>query len=385
MFAFAVLFSYNGCVNEDLGKGASGMEETNAFSETVIQQLQQALLAWYRAHHRDLPWRREVSAYRTWVSEIMLQQTRVEAVIPYFERFLHVLPTLADLAVADDALLHKLWEGLGYYSRVRNMKKCAEVCVERYGGRLPSSYEELCRLPGIGPYTAGAIASIAAQERVAAVDGNVLRVFSRILANREDIAKEVTKKHYRQYVSAFLPEAVDAGDFNQAIMELGAMVCSPNGAPSCAQCPVAAWCRAHAQGTEQEFPVRSAKKARRIEEHTVLVLVDQGRIALQQRPAKGLLAGLHGFAMSDERWERQQVEARYPHARNIVELHPHTHVFSHVEWHMNAFLVEESDPLASYHSLEEIEENMAIPTAFRPFYEAARTWIRMKGATDDTR
>ena len=153
------------------------MEETNAFSETVIQQLQQALLAWYRAHHRDLPWRREISAYRTWVSEIMLQQTRVEAVIPYFERFLHVLPTLADLAVADDALLHKLWEGLGYYSRVRNMKKCAEVCVERYGGRLPSSYEELCRLPGIGPYTAGAIASIAGQERVAAVDGNVLRVF----------------------------------------------------------------------------------------------------------------------------------------------------------------------------------------------------------------
>lgn len=358
--------------------------EGKAFSEEEIRQLQEKLLTWYRQHRRDLPWRREVSAYRTWVSEIMLQQTRVEAVIPYFERFLHVLPTLPQLAIAEDALLHKLWEGLGYYSRVRNMKKCAQVCVACHDGVLPSSYEALCRLPGIGPYTAGAIASIAYHERVAAVDGNVLRVFSRILANREDVAKAVTKQRYQQYVETFLPAAADVGDFNQAIMELGALICSPNKEPSCDRCPIVSLCRAYAQRIEKELPVRGAKKARRIEEHTVLVLFDHDRIALWQRPATGLLAGLYGFAMSDERWERQQVEAHYPTARRIVELRAHTHVFSHVEWQMNAFLIEYRDPQAHYYPLNEIEEALAIPTAFRPFYEAAKMWIKAKGATYDT-
>ena len=235
---------------------------TAAERADALRQLPALLLPWYDENKRDLPWRINTDPYRVWISEIMLQQTRVEAAKEHYIRFLRELPTVQELAACPEDKLFKLWEGLGYYSRARNLQKAAKIVAET---DFPRTAAELKKLPGIGDYTAGAIASIAGQERVAAVDGNVLRVFSRILANREDIVKEVTKKHYRQYVSAFLPEAVDAGDFNQAIMELGAMVCSPNGAPSCAQCPVAAWCQAHAQGTEQEFPVRSAKKARRIE------------------------------------------------------------------------------------------------------------------------
>ena len=268
-----------------------------AMKQEEIQQVQQNLLRWYRKEHRDLPWRRQVSAYRTWVSEIMLQQTRVEAVIPYYERFLAVLPTLRDLALVDDDLLHKLWEGLGYYNRVRNMKKCAQACLEQYDGELPKTYAQLCTLPGIGPYTAGAIASIAYQERVCAVDGNVLRVFSRILANEEDVSKEITKKHYRDYVSVFLPNAEDAGDFNQAIMELGALICMPNKTPDCERCPLFLQCKAHRRGVEDQFPKKGEKKARRVEEYTVLVFVYKNRIALVQRPSKGLLANLYGFPM----------------------------------------------------------------------------------------
>lgn len=347
-------------------------------TQADICELQENLLRWYRASHRQLPWRSSISAYRTWVSEIMLQQTRVEAVIPYFERFLYVLPTLSDLASAPDDLLHKLWEGLGYYSRVRNMKKCAQVCVERYGGELPSSYEELRKLPGIGPYTAGAIASIAFHERVAAVDGNVLRVFSRILANEEDICKEATKKHYQTYVGDFLPDSADMRDFNQAVMELGALICAPNKEPACMRCPIACQCKAYQRGIQQELPIKSGKKARRIEEHTVLVFLKEGRIALCQRPDKGLLANMYGFWMSDEKWDRREVEKRFPKAKHIVKLRDHTHVFTHVEWRMNAFLIDGDSCQDTYYTIEEIDQKIALPTAFRPFYEAARQWVMIE-------
>ncbi|WP_075876958.1 A/G-specific adenine glycosylase [Merdibacter massiliensis] len=349
-----------------------------AMKQEEIQQVQQNLLRWYRKEHRDLPWRRQVSAYRTWVSEIMLQQTRVEAVIPYYERFLAVLPTLRDLALVDDDLLHKLWEGLGYYNRVRNMKKCAQACVEQYDGELPKTYAQLCTLPGIGPYTAGAIASIAYQERVCAVDGNVLRVFSRILANEEDVSKEITKKHYRDYVSAFLPNAEDAGDFNQAIMELGALICMPNKTPDCERCPLSLQCKAHRRGVEDQFPKKGEKKARRVEEYTVLVFVYKNRIALVQRPSKGLLANLYGFPMKEGKLDQKQIVEMYPQSQQIIALHPHVHIFSHVEWHMHAFLIETMDTDHHYHSIEEIEDNYAIPTAYRTFYDAACTWIKMK-------
>lgn len=344
-----------------------------------IQQVQTNLLEWYRMNHRKLPWREEISAYHTWVSEIMLQQTRVETVIPYYERFLAVLPTLKDLAMAEDDLLHKLWEGLGYYSRVRNMKKCAQACMERYGGALPQTYDALCALPGIGPYTAGAIASIAYQQKVCAIDGNVLRVFSRILANEEDISKESTKKNYRTYVSAFLPEKEDAGDFNQALMELGALVCLPNTDPDCLRCPLKQQCRAHQLGIETQFPKKAVKKERRIEEYTVLVFLHDGCISLAQRSEKGLLANLYGFEMKEGKLDQKQLQECYPQAEMIIELKGHRHIFSHVEWHMHAFLIEMDQGGDTYHTIDEIEDQFAIPTAFRPFYQAACRWISAKG------
>lgn len=344
-------------------------------SNEEIVRFRQALLSWYDKEHRLLPWRYEVSAYRTWVSEIMLQQTRVEAVIPYFLRFMETLPALSDLAAAEDDLLHKLWEGLGYYSRVRNMKKCACVCMERYGGVLPASYEELLALPGIGPYTAGAIASIAYGEAVCAVDGNVMRVFARVCNDDTDIAKPAAKKQFQERAQAFLP-IERPGDFNQALMELGALICLPNGEPKCALCPVQAYCRAYARRTQSQLPKRTAKKARRVEKRTVFVCVAQNRIQLLQRPDKGLLAGLYGFAMSDTPCTKRQAEERYPNAERIIRLREHTHIFSHVEWRMNAFLIvlPQGDP--QFYTIRQIREDFAIPTAFRPFYEAACQWIQ---------
>ena len=343
-----------------------------------IERVQDHLLSWYRQNRRKLPWRENISGYRTWVSEIMLQQTRVEAAIPYYERFLNELPDLKYLAAADDDLLHKLWEGLGYYNRVRNMKKCAQVCVEKYGGELPCDYDTLCTLPGIGPYTAGAVASIAFHQRVCAVDGNVLRVFSRILENREDISKEATKKHYKEYVGCYLPQEEDMSDFNQAIMELGALICLPNHPPLCTQCPLRQECKAYAHGTQNELPIKAGKKERRIEAYTVLVCVCGGKMALMQRPAKGLLANLYGFAMQEGKLTPKAVRKIYPKAAHIVRLRPHVHVFSHVEWHMEAFLVETSETDENYHTIEEITEQYAVPSAFQPFYQAACEWIRAK-------
>ncbi len=343
-----------------------------------IERVQDHLLSWYRQNRRKLPWRENISGYRTWVSEIMLQQTRVEAAIPYYERFLNELPDLKHLAAADDDLLHKLWEGLGYYNRVRNMKKCAQVCVEKYGGELPCDYDTLCTLPGIGPYTAGAVASIAFHQRVCAVDGNVLRVFSRILENREDISKEATKKHYKEYVGCYLPQEEDMSDFNQAIMELGALICLPNHPPLCTQCPLRQECKAYAHGTQNELPIKAGKKERRIEAYTVLVCVCDGKMALMQRPAKGLLANLYGFAMQEGKLTPKAVRKIYPKAAHIVKLRPHVHVFSHVEWHMEAFLVETSETDENYHTIEEITEQYAVPSAFQPFYQAACEWIRAK-------
>ena len=289
MFAFAVLFSYNGCVNEDLGKGASGMEETNAFSETVIQQLQQALLAWYRAYHRDLPWRREVSAYRTWVSEIMLQQTRVEAVIPYFERFLHVLPTLADLAVADDALLHKLWEGLGYYRRARFVQAAATAIVERHGGNIPDDEKALAALPGLGPYTVAAILAIAFNKDVLCVDANVERVFSRLLDLDEPPRRKNAARVIYEQAMQMLPRG-KARLYNQALMELGALICGKT--PRCPECPVRYFCESCRLGIQRERPVPMAK----IPTIDVLgaygVLMKEQHVFLIKRPEQGLWGGL---------------------------------------------------------------------------------------------
>lgn len=307
---------------------------------TVPEEFSALLLDWYRKNARVLPWREDPSPYRVWVSEIMLQQTRVEAVKPYFERFLAALPDLEALASAEEEKLLKLWEGLGYYNRVKNMQKAAVMALEEYGG-LPEAAEELIRLPGIGPYTAGAVASIAFGQPVPAVDGNVLRVMTRLLAYGADISSATVKKEVE---TALRPHvASDPRAFNQALMELGATVCLPNGAPKCERCPVASLCAAHRDGQELSYPVKRAKKERRQEYKTIFLLEFDGNTAVYRRPEKGLLAGLWAFPEADDDLEPEEVapylEEMGFSVRNVESLGPSRHIFSHVEWHMKGYRV----------------------------------------------
>ena len=343
------------------------------------QQFTKNLIEWYDENARILPWREEPTPYRVWVSEIMLQQTRVEAVKPFFERFMNALPTLPHLAYASEDELAKLWEGLGYYNRVRNMKKCAIECVEKYGGKLPSTYEELLTLPGIGTYTAGAIASIAFKQCVPAVDGNVLRVFSRVLISEDDILKERTKKKFQNIIQEYIPEnRSDA--FNQALMELGAMICVPNAAPRCNICPVAKQCLGYQQGEAHRLPNKTAKKARRIEKKTVLVIVCENEILLYRRPQEGLLAGLYEFHLLNKEVTRNHIQEELPDVKikKVVTLHKAKHIFSHIEWHMKGYLVEIENKTIDgiWCKIEDIEQVYAIPTALKVFREALRLWMK---------
>ena len=265
-----------------------------------LNRLPGALLPWYRENRRVLPWREQVSAYRTWVSEIMLQQTRVAAVIPYFQRFMAAYPSVEALAACDEGQLMKLWEGLGYYSRARNLRRAAQIVAEQYGGAFPRTYEELTALPGIGDYTAGAILSIAFGVPVPAVDGNVLRVAARVGGCRLDILDQKNRRQFRRWMEAAMPREAP-GAFNQALMDLGAGVCLPNSAPLCDSCPAAAFCAAREQGCQRELPVRAPKKEKRREEKTVFLLLGPEGVALRQRPDTGLLAGL---------WEYPHVPGR---------------------------------------------------------------------------
>lgn len=273
--------------------------------EARLRAINRPLLDWYRNHARILPWREDPKPYHVWISEIMLQQTRVEAVKPYFERFLEALPDISALAAVEDDRLMKLWEGLGYYNRARNLKKAAQVIVHEYEGRMPSEYQELLKLPGIGSYTAGAIASIAFGKPVPAVDGNVLRVISRVTASRRDILKASTKKWMEDRLRETMPQS-EASDFNQGLIEIGAIVCVPNGQPKCGQCPLASVCLSRQQELWQEIPVKTPPKKRRIEEKTVCILECGHQVALKKREAEGLLASLYelpnaeGFLSEEE-------------------------------------------------------------------------------------
>lgn len=312
-----------------------------------LRLLGDPLLAWYGANRRILPWREEPTPYRVWISEIMLQQTRVEAGKSYFERFIAQLPQVSDLANVEDQQLMKLWEGLGYYNRARNLKKAAGVVVEKYGGVIPGKYEELLTLPGVGPYTAGAIASIAFGVPVPAVDGNVLRVVSRLLKREEDIARPSVKKQMEEELKEAMPKKAP-GDFNQALMELGAVVCIPNGAPKCAQCPVAQGCKARAAGVQQELPVKAAKKARVVQEKTMVILLTaDGRMALRRRPETGLLAGLWELPSWEGSLSREQVLKGLSQwgleGAEIAEAGETKHIFSHIEWRMKGYVVRLGD------------------------------------------
>lgn len=344
------------------------------------QRFTNNLLTWYDQHARLLPWRENAQSYRIWVSEIMLQQTRVEAVKPYFERFIHALPTLTHLANADDDELKKLWEGLGYYNRVKNMKKCAQICVKEYGGELPSTYDELLKLPGIGSYTAGAIASIAFKQVVPAVDGNVLRVFSRVLVSEDDILKEKTKKKFQQIIQEYIPE--DRSDaFNQALMEIGAMVCVPNAAPRCNICPLSQDCIGFQTNQAQRLPNKTKKKDRKIEQKTIIVLVAQGKVWIQKRGKVGLLSDLYEFITIDHDLTIKEVEHMFSNVsiQTILPLNDAKHIFTHIEWHMKGYLVE-IDKLVDqglWVSKQELQETYAMPTAFKTYKEALETWWKI--------
>lgn len=311
-------------------------------------ELRQALLDWYDSHARDLPWRvpeREggrPDPYHVWISEIMLQQTRVEAVKKYYRRFLERLPGVRELAVAPEDELMKLWQGLGYYNRARNLQRAAGVIMECYGGEFPREYQTLLELPGIGEYTAGAIASIAFGECVPAVDGNVYRVYTRLFEDDSDITKAAFKKRIRKDIGAVMPQD-RPGSFNQAWMDLGACVCLPNGEPLCGQCPLGEWCLAGKHGNARFYPVKPEKKRRAQQEKTVLLLEYQGKYLIRKRPSKGLLAGLWEFPVQDGKLSPEELarllEQWGIRVEEIELLGRGGHVFSHVEWHMLGYLV----------------------------------------------
>ncbi len=342
----------------------------------LLEKLPGALLPWYQENKRDLPWRADAQAYNVWISEIMLQQTRVEAVKGYYERFLRQLPTVADLANCDDDALHKLWEGLGYYSRVRNLKKAAQVVMECYGGEFPGEYEKVLKLPGIGEYTAGAICSICFGLPTPAVDGNVLRVISRITDDATPIDLPAYKKQVQKELAQVYPEA--AGSFTQALMELGATVCGPNRKPDCDRCPCKDFCLGAKRGTAEALPVKLPKKGRRQEDMTVFICVCDGKYAVQKRSSRGLLADLWQFPNVPGNLEVQQaVDAARElglHTRQVFLSLDKIHIFTHVQWNMRGVYLEAADCTGPFQWLnaDEIEKKTALPTAFRQFWEDRR-------------
>lgn len=330
------------------------------------------LLSWYNEEKRDLPWRRDPTPYHVWLSEIMLQQTRVAAVMDYYRRFLDALPTVADLAGCDEDALMKLWQGLGYYSRARNLQKAARVIMADYGGVFPADYAAIRALPGVGDYTAGAISSIAFGLPHAAVDGNVLRVMTRLTADVSDITESATKRAITEALESILPLNAP-GDFNQALMELGATVCLPNGAPLCGRCPVRDFCEAHRRDLTASIPVKAPKKARKIEERDVYLVFFAGKVALRQRPAKGLLAGL---------WEYpNEPSPGVPPVPGKADFAlTAKHIFTHIEWHMTAYTVEaESRALPEgwvWADARELAEKYSVPSAFQAFEHIVKERLR---------
>lgn len=345
-----------------------------------LKRIAAPLLKWYDGHARVLPWREQPTPYRVWVSEIMLQQTRVEAVKPYFERFIRELPGIRDLAEVPEDRLMKLWEGLGYYNRVRNMQKAAGILVEENNGEMPPDFDRILKLPGIGRYTAGAIASIAFGIPRPAVDGNVLRVLSRVQKSYEDIMKQSVRRKMEEQVQMVIPKK-RAGDFNQSLIELGAIVCVPNGAPKCEECPLRSLCMAHEAGVELELPKKAPPKKRKIEDRTVLVLLSDNQAALRKRPSKGLLAGLYELPNLEGRYDSDEileyVKGLGLSPIRIWPLPEAKHIFSHIEWHMAGYAVKIEEPEQVpegffFVEKEQMEEHYSIPAAFGAYTEYFR-------------
>ena len=352
----------------------------------------EAVTGWYRVNKRDLPWRRDTDPYHVWVSEIMLQQTRVEAVRDYYLRFMRSLPTIEALAGAEEEQLLKLWQGLGYYNRVRNLQKAARQIVEKRSGGFPETLAEIRELPGIGEYTAGAIASICFDQRTPAVDGNVLRVMARITEEERNVKSAPVKRHFTELLSELYPES-GCGDFTQGLIELGALVCVPNGQPRCDACPVSGCCRARAAGRAMELPAKGKKKARRQEQRTVFILSCGGRAAVRHRPAGSLLGNLYEFPQVPRLLTAaeavSQAEAWGCRPVDVTRSRKYKHVFSHVEWDMTGYYItcaaEGCGEMSREHgemnrqnvgdsrqaflwvSRDQLEKEIPLPSAFQPF------------------
>ena len=346
-----------------------------------LREAVEPVIQWYRENHRDLPWRNTRDPYRIWVSEIMLQQTRVEAVKRYYERFLSELPTVKELAEVPEDRLMKLWEGLGYYNRARNMQKAARQVMEEYQGEFPHTYDTIRSLAGIGNYTAGAVSSFAFGIPKPAVDGNVLRVLSRILASEEDIMKACVRSWMERAVEEVIPEQ-NASDFNQGLIELGALVCVPNGDPRCRECPAAGLCLAREKGIQTRLPVKAKAKARRIEKRTILIFRDARGVAIRKRPSRGLLAGLYELPNVEGHLTGRQA-ADYGKSIGLMpvrvrKLEDAKHIFSHVEWHMIGYemLVDELEKSCGAEMIfakkEELETVYSIPSAFESYMNLGR-------------
>ena len=347
---------------------------TSSFLEkelSLAKETLEKLLFWYQKSHRDLPWRKTRDPYCIWISEIMLQQTRVEAVKEYYRRFLEALPNVAALAEAPEEQVLKLWEGLGYYSRARNLQKAACEIMEKHGGVFPSDWDSVRKLPGIGDYTAGAILSIAFGQPVPAVDGNVLRVLSRVFHDDADILDPKTKARMTELLRQVYPTEY-CSEVTQSLMELGATVCVPNGEPKCHECPLSEICIAKEMGDASTLPVKSKKNARKIEQKTVFMIKAEGKYAIRKRTEKGLLHGMWEPINSAGHLSEKDVKKQFLKAKTIEKIGNHRHIFTHIEWDMIGYLVELSEKAGDYQwvSREELESSYAIPKAFQPFFMA---------------
>ncbi len=343
------------------------MENEKSLSPALCE----AIVSWFRSCGRILPWREGRDPYRIWISEVMLQQTRIEAVIPYYHRFLRELPSIRALADCPEEKLLKLWEGLGYYSRARNLKKAAMQIEEKHGGRMPQDEKALRALAGIGDYTAGAIASIAFGLPCPAVDGNVLRVMTRLLGDESDVLLAETKKKIAKKLMDIYPSGRAAGDLTEGIMEIGERICIPNGAPLCEMCPVKDFCTAHREDLTDRIPKRSPKKPRKTVEMTVFLLTHEDKAALRRRSETGLLAGMWEFYHCEGAFSKNEAQEHLKEQglepRAVKKLGKSRHVFTHLEWEMTLYRAECAVPSEKlvWLKLDEIKKDCAIPTAFQ--------------------
>ena len=360
-----------------VGKDSLEINEEVPVVVDSLDLIGEPLLAWYDASRRILPWRDEPTPYHVWLSEIMLQQTRVEAVKPYYDRFVQELPDIASLAAVEEERLLKLWEGLGYYNRARNLKKSAMQIMSEYGGKMPSDYDELIKLSGIGSYTAGAVVSIAFDKPVPAVDGNVLRILSRLRMDDRDILDSNVRKSIEEELRGVIPNN-RPGDFNQALMELGATVCVPNGSPRCGECPWREMCRAKIEDRISEYPRKAPRKPRNIEKRTILVIKHGDLIALRKRPEKGLLAGMYEFPTMEGHRKEEEVLAYLKQSGvmplRIRKLEASKHIFTHKEWHMTGYLIQVDDLAGTgeYMFVDpvEIRDKYPVPSAFAVYMDS---------------